>query len=145
MATPAQAVFGLSACEKVKKQVLEYEKQINGIVSYWYAYKGKKIPSSLVSKFNKQVLGGNDVVQQLTKFEYNNPKCFTRTQNEEIQGRKTSDWNMTQFVKYDKDNILRTTKKCQDFWEKLQPSQECLIRTDITITDGFTIPSIYNS
>jgi hypothetical protein len=144
MATPAHAIFGLSACEKVKKQVLDYESQINGIAKYWFSFKGKNIPSSLVPKFSKQVFGSNDLVQQLTKLAYNNPKCFTRTQNEEIKGRKDANWNITQFVGYQRKYILRESKTCQEIWQQFEPTKECLIRTEIKISNGYTIPTLYS-
>ena len=44
--TPASAIFGLSTCEKVKKQVLDFEKKINNSASFWIKYQGKKISNA---------------------------------------------------------------------------------------------------
>jgi hypothetical protein len=145
MATPAQAIFGLSTCEKVKKQVLAYEGQIDAISDYWRQYKGKTITPSLRTKFDIQSDPKNDVVLKLTKIQFNNPKCFTRTQNEEINARKAATWDFYYFVKFSMDAVLRSAKKCQADIQRILPSSDCLIRYDYKITETYSIPSIYNS
>jgi hypothetical protein len=145
MATPAQAIFGLSTCEKVKKQVLGYESQIDAISDYWRQYKGKNIPKSLVKKFNYQSDPENDVVLKLTKIQFNNPKCFTRTQNEEINARKDRPWNFDHFVWHTSSPVLRNLKECEDILEKISPSTRCLVYYKINIQETYSIPTIYKS
>ena len=144
LVTPAQAIFGLSTCEKVKKQVHSYEEQIDARSTYWSKYLNKTIPRSLVPLFDKQRSPENDLLVKLNKLQYNNPQCFTRTQNEQIIARKKN-WDFNDFVEFDRNTVLRQTKECQTIWEKMSPSAECLIRYEYKITETFTIPSIYQS
>ena len=84
---PANAILGLSQCEKVKKQILSYEKQEKPLAQKWVPANGQ-----LHSRFTLQQ---NIVFFNLHKsivklevkmytLEKNNPKCFTITQNEYI-------------------------------------------------------------
>lgn len=84
---PASAVLGLSKCEKVKKQVLVYEvtwKRLAADFSPAMGKNGKYFPentfNSYVTKMNK--LLDHSVI--MYRYERNNPKCFTITQNENI-------------------------------------------------------------
>jgi len=141
---PAQAIFGLSTCEKVKKQVLSYEGQVNAISDYWRQYKGKNI-LAFRNEFDKQSDPKNDVVLRLTKIQFNNPNCFTRTQNEEINARKAATWDFFYFVKFSMVPVLRSDKKCQADIQQILPSSDCLIRYDYKITETYSIPTIYKS
>ena len=84
---PANAILGLSQCEKVKKQILSYEKQEKPLAQKWVPANGQ-----LHSRFS---LAQNRTFFNLYKsivklevkmytIEKNNPKCFTITQNEYI-------------------------------------------------------------
>lgn len=142
---PSQAIFGLSTCEKVKKQVLAYEARIDAISDFWRQYKGENIPKSLLKKFNNQSDPGNDVVLKLTKIQFNNPKCFTRTQNEEITARKDRSWNFDYFIWHTSSPVLRNLKECEDFLQKISPSERCLMYYKINIQETYSIPTIYKS
>lgn len=87
-ATPANAILGLSQCEKVKKQILAYENQEKPLAQKWAPASGQ-----LHSRFS---LAQNQIFYSLHKsivnlevkmytLEKNNPKCFTITQNEYIK------------------------------------------------------------
>jgi hypothetical protein len=95
---PASAVFGLSKCEKVKKEMLTLEKQILDVRNYQgYTYKQvvfrseKDIwePTAKSVKMYKQVIA-NDPIPRIWKLATNNPKCFTNTQNMHIVKLKNS-------------------------------------------------------
>jgi hypothetical protein len=84
---PANAILGLSQCEKVKKQILSYERQEKPLAQKWVPANGQ-----LHSRFS---LAQNRTFFNLYKsivklevkmytIEKNNPKCFTITQNEYI-------------------------------------------------------------
>ncbi len=142
---PANAIFGLSTCEKVKKQVLAYEERIDEISNYWRSYKGEFIPRALGKKFKSQSNPKNDVVIKLTKIQFNNPKCFTRTQNEQINARKSEGWDFGYFVQYRMFPVLRNLKQCKLLFQTLDPSDECLIHYDYEINETYSIPTIYES
>ena len=83
----ADAILGLSQCEKVKKQILIYESQEKPLAQKWVPANGQ-----LHSRFT---LAQNKIFFNLYKsivklevkmytLEKNNPKCFTITQNEYI-------------------------------------------------------------
>jgi len=96
--TPAQAIFGLSKCEKVKKEMLTLEKQILDVRNYQgYTYKQVVFrseeeiwePTAKSVKMYKQVMD-NDPIPRIWKLATNNPKCFTNTQNMHIVKLKNS-------------------------------------------------------
>jgi len=83
---PAQAVFGLSGCEKVKKKVLSLESELNTQLIYWNGKISKKADPKLIPKI--EAFESANLVGEIWKLQYNNPKCFTRTQNIEIKARR---------------------------------------------------------
>jgi hypothetical protein len=94
----SHAAFGLSACEKVKKQVLSLEKaeiseskKVSSIAGQ-YAWKFNDQENSVnYSKMKKYVA----FEYELYKYMYNNQKCFTLSQKDFInQGYKSAkEWN----------------------------------------------------
>jgi hypothetical protein len=82
--TPANAILGLSKCEKVKKQILAYEKIEKPLVKDWQNYAGDWIWSySTDSQLKIQQRWTNLVNLEVKMYtlEINNPKCFTNSQN----------------------------------------------------------------
>jgi len=89
LSAPAQAIFGLSGCEKAKKEISPLEskmiKYINGVRGDYYTnnisgYDQKlfiltKQSISNIDRFQKE-----DLIPQIWKVAFNNPKCFTNTQ-----------------------------------------------------------------
>ena len=144
LSTPAHAIFGLSTCEKVKKQVLSLEEKINQTSNFWWKYKDKALPESLVTKFINQQNPQNDYVMKRTKIVYNNPKCFTRTQNEKISEFRKQGVNFNSIVVNTRKATVKNTKNCQDIWEQLSPSTECLIKWNYSIGTVYTLDSIYS-
>jgi hypothetical protein len=81
--TPANAIFGLSKCEKVKKQILAYEKIEKPLVKDWQNYAGDWIFSySIESQLRIQQRWVNlvNLEVKIYALEINNPKCFTNSQ-----------------------------------------------------------------
>lgn len=79
---PANAIFGLSKCEKVQKQVISIEKDINSKLDYLKDFEGKVLrgkPLSVYMSVNNHVTYSK-FKDKLWKIGYNNPKCFTNTQ-----------------------------------------------------------------
>lgn len=92
--SPSHAIFGLSKCEKVKKEISVLEKQMTDVhekgLGYTYEqtyFKEKqKIwePDSATVKMFKKVIA-NDPIPKIWKLATNNPKCFTNTQKMHIK------------------------------------------------------------
>jgi hypothetical protein len=84
ISSPSHAIFGLSTCEKVKKQILAYEKIEKPLVSDWQNYAGDWIwdysPKSQLEIQKKWIKIVNLEVKMYS-LEINNPKCFTNSQN----------------------------------------------------------------
>ena len=84
---PANAIFGLSKCEKVKKQVLAYESQEKALAQKWGPANGQLhsrftlMQNQFFFSLHKSIV--NLEVKMYT-IEKNNPSCFTITQNEYI-------------------------------------------------------------
>ena len=91
---PAQAVFGLGKCEKVKSEVLNLEKQIMNIAEKGKGYNYEQIvfkqkstiwePTKATVSMVKKLIN-NDPVPKIWKLGTNNPKCFTNTQKMQIK------------------------------------------------------------
>jgi len=137
--TPADAVFGLSKCEKVKKQVLSLESQINEQSIYWNGKKSQKADVNLIPKLEAYVAA--NLVGELWKLEYNNPKCFTRTQNIEINARKNL--KPDDLVVWYASTVRKNTKKCQTWEQALSATPECIIGKELRINGAFSLPTIY--
>ena len=102
MATPANAIFGLSKCEKVKKQILQTESLIESFpnkmritkkkTNYLYAIGTDEI-QVLTAKSQKMLkeLNQNDPIYLIWKLGFNNSDCFTNTQKLRIKtlGKET--------------------------------------------------------
>lgn len=99
---PAQAIFGLGQCEKVKKEMLLLEKQILDVhdkgLGYTYEqvnFKRKETiwePTAKTAKMFRQVIA-NDPIPKIWKLATNNPKCFTNTQNMQIKKMENFTYN----------------------------------------------------
>ena len=86
--TPAHAILGLSQCEKVKKQILNYEKQEKPLAQKWVPANGQ-LHSRFTLEQNRVFFNLHKSIVKLQvkmyTLEKNNPKCFTITQNEYIK------------------------------------------------------------
>jgi hypothetical protein len=84
MSAPSQAIFGLSTCEKVKKQILGFEKIEKPMVDDWQNYAGNRIwdyPSESQLTLQKRWTNIVNLEVKMYALELNNPKCFTNSQN----------------------------------------------------------------
>jgi exosome complex RNA-binding protein Rrp4 len=139
ISSPAHAILGLSTCEKVKKRVLSLESELNSQLIYWNRKISQQADPKLIPKL--EAFESANLVRELWKLQYNNPKCFTRTQNIEIKARK----NLTtgDFVLWYVNNIKKNTKKCQSFEQAFEPTPDCIIREELKINKVYSMPSIY--
>ncbi len=84
VSSPAHAIFGLSTCEKVKKQILAYEKIEKPLVKEWQNYAGDWIHSysgESQLKIQQRWINLVNLEVKMYTLEINNPKCFTNSQN----------------------------------------------------------------
>ena len=166
--SPANAVFGLSKCEKVKKEMLTLEKQILDVRNYQgYTYKQvvfrseKEIwePTAKSIKMYKQVMA-NDPIPKIWKLATNNPKCFTNTQNMYIVKLKNLTYQdyFTYPISVDKYSNTGECKKLMEnndyedysWYSKADIAKtrsivsKCLLKTVLTSSVTKWYESIYN-
>jgi len=135
---PANAIFGLSKCEKVKKEIQKNENQINSDVYYWKLYLGKIIPLSLESKLKKDL--ASPLLNDIWRTGFNNPNCFTRSQN--LQIKELKKWSMGLFLQTLVTDVFKDGK-CQEMKYWLKHYDECKIRRGWIITEVLSLPSLY--
>ena len=80
----SHAIFGLSKCEKIKKEINSLETTVKKHISFWEKYSMNELNKAQERKFKKFVSTGNIDLRNIFKLSYNNPKCFTNTQNVRI-------------------------------------------------------------
>ena len=109
---PASAVFGQSQCEKVKKQILSYERKevvLNRGVS---SFAGQLAYKFTMNQNRSNYLKMKNFASfELTylRYAYNNAKCFTRSQNEFI----SSSYKYAQEIQ----NMFTSTPYFLDAWQ----------------------------
>ena len=165
---PASAVFGLSKCEKVKKEMLTLEKQMLDVRNYQgYTYKQVVFrveseiwePTAKAVKMYKQLMA-NDPIPRIWKLATNNPKCFTNTQNMHIVKLKNSTYQdyFTYPVSVDKysntgecKNLLENNdNKDYPWYSKTDIAKtknilsKCIVKTVLTSSITKWYESIYN-
>jgi hypothetical protein len=138
---PANAIFGLSKCEKVKKEIQALEKSFNSKQSSWTKYQNAMLPKSMESTYLKYM--NTDQVSEIWKIAYNNPKCFTRTQN--LQVKSLRGLGMSDFIEDMPKLEIRTDEpKCQILAYQIKNLDFCKLRKGIYIGSVFSMESIYN-
>ena len=89
---PASAIFGLSTCEKVKKEILQKEKAVDSMIRYYNnRFGGRDVGiNNRIWKNGEKKEAHEKFLQfwgnylSLYTIGRNNPKCFTITQRDEI-------------------------------------------------------------
>jgi hypothetical protein len=112
--TPASAVFGLSKCEKVKKQILSYEKKELSLSRTVSSFAGQPAYKFTISQNKSNYLKMKKYVAfefVYIRFAYNNSKCFTKSQNEFINAS----------YKYNSElqTMFETNPYFLDAWQKM--------------------------
>ena len=123
---PANAIFGLSKCEKVKKGITATETKLNNNISYLNANIGKPIGGFALTH---DKIDAN--IQSIWKTGFNNPTCFTNSQKLQIKKLKNTsshsfveiDGNFTWVSPNDKQKACTPTEKVycdmvQKYWIK---------------------------
>lgn len=150
---PANAIFGLSTCEKVEKQILDYENRINAAARKYVIYVANvpgtfdkpDVPLKFEKEFKKYRKA--NWAGEIVKIAYNNPKCFTRTQRVEINLRKKEKWNSSSFLTWNMRPIGKKTKACRPddviFVYSLREGDPCFLRWKLEVSEVYSITSIY--
>lgn len=122
---PASAIFGLSKCEKVKKELTVLEKQMTDVwgkglgVNYEQVYFKQKQtiwePTPPTVKMLKRIVS-NDPIPKIWKLATNNPKCFTNTQNMQVKLTKNYTYENYFLYPYNRDKY-KNTGECKILME----------------------------
>lgn len=153
---PAHAIFGLSKCEKVKKEVnslereyFEVRKGLRG-KDYTYTFKGRSftffIPTEKSIKSIDKLIA-NDPLPKIWKVATNNPKCFTNTQNMQVSKMQNSfiaDFlNHGMHVKYRNDELCKTLLSEPGPYSSSENISKCSLGDMPYIFPDYTYKSIY--
>jgi hypothetical protein len=136
--SPAEALFGLSKCEKFKKEILKYENDFNAISAELYTYKGKFLVGQAKASYDK--LMNTNLLQSMWKVAYNNQNCLTNTQKDYLTVLKT--FNPAQFVKIDTGIYTKKSKYCKKSLNFLK--DECRFTDDDKVENVYLIGSIFD-
>jgi hypothetical protein len=158
----AQAIFGLSKCEKAKKQLSVIENSLittlasvggNEIEAQnvgWGFFRGERKPFILnqrgIATINKLTL--NDPIPKIWKLAFNNPNCFTRTQNLQVAELKMQ--HITNYVNETTGELYRLGPKCEfrvlssSGYGKVGHPKGCTLGVKTFITTWVVYQSIYD-
>jgi hypothetical protein len=143
MGAPAQAIFGLGKCEKVKSEVLNLERQIIDIAKKGRGYNYEQIvfkqkstiwePTKATVNMVKKLIN-NDPIPKIWKLGTNNPKCFTNTQKMQI--KKMQGYSYQNYLtypstkfKYINTGECKTLMENNDYtydWTAISPDEKTL-------------------
>lgn len=136
--TPASAVFGLSKCEKVKKEIIKYESDFNLITSELNSYTGKYLMGAAKMSYDR--LLNTNLLNLMWKTAYNNQNCLTNTQKDYLPTLKS--YNPSQFVVIDIGVFTKNSKFCKKNLNFL--TDKCKFTDDDKITKVYRIASIFD-
>jgi hypothetical protein len=116
---PASAILGLSKCEKVHKEVKTIEKKFlsdyRGIRANAVDDDGTSVlaltPASILLI---ATIRTNDPIPKIWKIGFNNPKCFTNTQNLQIKSMKNK--TISNYFDYTPWNTYSSSAKCKNLY-----------------------------
>lgn len=151
---PANAIFGLSKCEKVKAEITTLEtkmiKYLSNVRGDYYTnnisgYDEKIFILSNNGVKNVDLLTKLDPIPRIWKVSYNNPKCFSNTQQLRIKELgKLSTVNM---ASYRTEKTYTYSKYCEGAGGLFASSQkkitECFIADVKVIVNYMEYKSIY--
>jgi hypothetical protein len=135
----SSAIFGLSTCEKVKKEVTNIEKNINSKLYYLSGFEGKVLRGKSLSVYNSVI--NSNFMNELWKIGYNNPKCFTNTQKLIIKQLPST--SKDELIWINKDFKYFDSGKCKDWLTRLGDSS-CIKSTTSTLRYSKSWQSLYD-
>ncbi len=110
--TPTYAIFGLSKCEKVEKQIREWEREEIPLIQRWNFNAGKLAISLSSSDRKSMSRTWQEIVDLEVKvygLQRNNPKCFTITQRDYTRKGYASWKKWQMFNKFADEYSMGTT------------------------------------
>jgi|GEM_PF-3299056 len=157
----ANAIFGLSKCEKVKKEMLNLESNLVGLrkrglgTIYKQVVFGKKndvwVPDAKTLS-EAQKLIAIDPLPKIWKLGFNNPKCFTNTQKLHID--QINKMSIKDHIEITRIKIYSQIPACKKFVEGdsgyldwnyyLEWGEKCFLREAKSINYFTDYKSIYN-
>lgn len=90
----SNALFGLSKCEQVKKEMLRLEKHLNADINFFEKRRGTVLTDSVMPRYDRIIDFSSPKkgdVYLMWKLGTNNLKCFSNTQQKAISRLETFD------------------------------------------------------
>lgn len=118
---PASAIFGLSKCEKVKKEMLKIESDLVGLrqrgvgtINYKPEVLGDDIwvPDVKTLSITQKVIS-NDPLPKIWKLGTNNPKCYTNTQKLRI--KQINNLSIRDYVVFTYESTIKQSGECKKY------------------------------
>ena len=123
---PASAIFGLSKCEKVKKEIVNQEAILLNAIDGAEGDPTKVLDDFGISweRFLLTIKSRNQIkkaiesnpIHEIWKLSYNNPSCFTNSQK--LQIKKLSKLDTSDFVSISSSVYYQNTPTCKNFLKK---------------------------
>jgi len=133
------AAFGLSKCEKFKKQIVNYEQQYNLMTSELYGYKNQLLLDGKV-RISYDKFKQSNLLPQIWKLAYNNQNCLTNTQKDYLPVLKNMSYGT--FVEIDTGVYFKKSQYCKKATNFLK--SECIFSDDDKIGKVFSLGSIFD-
>lgn len=151
---PANAIFGLSKCEKVKAQITTLEtkmsKYLNNVRGDYYTnnirgYDEKRFILTTSGARNIDLLAKLDPIPTIWKVAYNNPKCFSNTQ--QLRIKELEKLTTVNIASYRTDQKYTYSKYCLGADSLVFPNEkkmaECFISDVKVVVSYMEYKSIY--
>ena len=152
---PADAIFGLSKCEKAKSQITSLEnkmsKYLNNVRGDYYTNNVRGFDEEIFvlttsGVRNVDLLAKLDPIPTIWKVSYNNPKCFSNTQ--QLRIKELEKLTTANIASYRTDQKYTYSKYCSGADSFVFPNKnrfaECFISDVKVIISYMVYKSIYS-
>ena len=152
---PANAIFGLSKCEKAKSQITSLEnkmsKYLNNVRGDYYTnnirgFDEKIFVLTVSGVRNVDLLTKLDPIPTIWKVSYNNPKCFTNTQ--QLRIKELEKLTTANIASYKIEPKYTYSKYCEGAGSLVFPNKkkvaECFIADVKVIASYMEYKTIYS-
>lgn len=151
---PAKAIFGWSKCEKVKAEITNLEtkmsKYLNNVRGDYYTnnirgFDEKIFVLSTNGVKNVDLLAKLNPIPTIWKVSYNNPKCFSNTQ--QLRIKELESLSTANLASYRTEKTYTYSKYCEGAGSWVFPNKkkvaECFISDVKVIVNYMEYKSIY--
>ena len=138
-APSSSAIFGLSKCEKVKKEILSTENKINSFIRNIRFIENDVVSEKTayrITQFQK-----NSYIKDIWKISFNNPKCFTNSQKLQIE--KLPKLSLSGYINFYDYGKHVQEGICKDV-EFYFIAERCIKEHKYTVTNYFLYESLYS-